>query len=265
MTDNNQERALFEKAFPVPEGLEWNGTAYVTVGRQETSIFVHLCRVAAAYDKMHAVWQARAQLPAGGAVPDVERWSVGWGGGSEVIEEPHPQGDYVRWEDYEVLRALLAALHPVSGEQKPSQVSDDQFVEEFMAWWESEGQYARSGGGDYERTFAFQAWRHLMPSVLAYRATSATPVAQEPKPKPDALRKRFSDIEDEIMEGKHNAQSVFTAMRTAALYIGQPAAQEVSGLIAALHSCAKASTAAEVGMIVDGALAAISTQQGGQS
>lgn len=51
-----------------------------------------------------------------------------------------------------------------------------------------------------------------------------------------ALRKRFSDIEDEILAGKHNAQSVFTAMRTAALYIGQPAAQDVSGLVEALEA-----------------------------
>lgn len=35
----------------------------------------------------------------------------------------------------------------------------------------------------------------------------------------DALRKRFSEIEDEVARGKHNAMSCFTAMRTAALYI----------------------------------------------
>lgn len=33
-----------------------------------------------------------------------------------------------------------------------------------------------------------------------------------------AMRQRFSQIEDEIMEGKHTAASVFTQMRTAALY-----------------------------------------------
>lgn len=59
------------------------------------------------------------------------------------------------------------------------------------------------------------------------------PVSGERAERPDALRKRFSDIEDEIMAGKHNAASVFTAMRTAALYIGQPAAQDVAGLDAA--------------------------------
>lgn len=33
-----------------------------------------------------------------------------------------------------------------------------------------------------------------------------------------AMRQRFSHIEDEIMAGKHTASSVFTQMRTAALY-----------------------------------------------
>ena len=33
-----------------------------------------------------------------------------------------------------------------------------------------------------------------------------------------AMRQRFSQIEDEIMAGKHTAASVFTQMRTAALY-----------------------------------------------
>ena len=28
----------------------------------------------------------------------------------------------------------------------------------FETWWEQEGQYARAGGGEYEKTFAFRAW-----------------------------------------------------------------------------------------------------------
>lgn len=44
---------------------------------------------------------------------------------------------------------------------------------------------------------------------------------QEPPP-PAGLRKRFSEIEDEVALGKHNAMSCFTAMRTAALYTPQP-------------------------------------------
>lgn len=51
---------------------------------------------------------------------------------------------------------------------------------------------------------------------------------------PDALRKRFSEIEDEVARGKHNAMSCFTAMRTAALYTPQPG-PDVLGLVEALE------------------------------
>ena len=32
------------------------------------------------------------------------------------------------------------------------------WADEFDQWWESEGQYHRAGGGNYERTFAWWAW-----------------------------------------------------------------------------------------------------------
>ena len=28
----------------------------------------------------------------------------------------------------------------------------------FEAWWEEHGQYGRAGGGEYEKTFAYNAW-----------------------------------------------------------------------------------------------------------
>lgn len=54
-------------------------------------------------------------------------------------------------------------------------VPDEVFEAEFMTWWEDHGQYCRSGGGDYERTFAFQAWRHLYPKLMQARAALAQP------------------------------------------------------------------------------------------
>lgn len=50
-------------------------------------------------------------------------------------------------------------------------MTDEIFEAEFMTWWEEHGQYCRTGGGDYERTFAFEAWRHLYPKLLQARAT----------------------------------------------------------------------------------------------
>lgn len=47
----------------------------------------------------------------------------------------------------------------------------------------------------------------------------------EPAPAQDELRKRFDEIEDEVARGKHTAASVFTQMRTAAMYI-RPAQTE---------------------------------------
>lgn len=31
--------------------------------------------------------------------------------------------------------------------------------DKFETWWETEGQFSRSGGGQYEKTFAFNAWQ----------------------------------------------------------------------------------------------------------
>ena len=30
--------------------------------------------------------------------------------------------------------------------------------EDFETWWQQEGQFGRAGGGDYEKTFAFNSW-----------------------------------------------------------------------------------------------------------
>ncbi|MCE4073500.1 MULTISPECIES: hypothetical protein [Pseudomonas] len=51
-------------------------------------------------------------------------------------------------------------------ESEVTHVPDAVFESEFMTWWEEHGQYCRSGGGDYERTFAFQAWRYLYPKLM---------------------------------------------------------------------------------------------------
>ena len=66
---------------------------------------------------------------------------------------------------------------------------------------------------------------------------AATPASVE-RVGQEALRKRFDEIEREIMEGKHTAASVFTQMRTAAIYTApQPAAPatDVAGLVVALE------------------------------
>ncbi|HCJ7679356.1 TPA: hypothetical protein NV436_005896 [Pseudomonas aeruginosa] len=79
------------------------------------------------------------------------------------------------WEGWKA-RAALAQPSPVQAEQaEGAHVPDEVFAGVFAEWWEEEGQYCRAGGGDYERTFAFQAWRHLYPLLLQARAALAQP------------------------------------------------------------------------------------------
>ncbi|MCS7591178.1 hypothetical protein N0373_23615 [Pseudomonas aeruginosa] len=79
------------------------------------------------------------------------------------------------WEGWKA-RAALAQPSPVQAEQaEGAHVPDEVFAAVFAEWWEEEGQYCRAGGGDYERTFAFQAWRHLYPLLLQDRAALAQP------------------------------------------------------------------------------------------
>lgn len=67
-------------------------------------------------------WQARASVqPASVAAQEVQRWHIGWGG-----MESSPNGEYVNWEDYAALVTMLAAApQPVSGEQSPVAVVDE--------------------------------------------------------------------------------------------------------------------------------------------
>lgn len=64
--------------------------------------------------------------------------------------------------------------------QPDEHVPDKVFQDEFLVWWEDHGQFCRSGGGDYERTFAFQAWRHLYPMLMQARAARPAQTAQQP-------------------------------------------------------------------------------------
>jgi hypothetical protein len=55
------------------------------------------------------------------------------------------------------IKQALAPAQPVTGEKI---YLDDgpEWNDRFEAWWESEGQFCRAGGGEYEKTFAFRAW-----------------------------------------------------------------------------------------------------------
>lgn len=142
-------------------------------------------------------------------------WMLGWDGNR--FEYPPIQS---RWETWQARAALQPAgvAVPEGWKLVPVEPTDEMLQSVTTSKHEAlRAEVMRMAGEDYR----------------AMLAAAPHPVSGEQKP--DALRKRFSDIEDEIMAGKHNAASVFTAMRTAALYIGQPAAQDVAGLVEALE------------------------------
>ena len=70
----------------------------------------------------------------------------------------------------------IVAMRRIIKEPVISGDIDDLIKDEFSEWWEKEGCIVRSGGGDRERTFAFAAFRKLMPEILAARGLKKTPV-----------------------------------------------------------------------------------------
>ena len=63
----------------------------------------------------------------------------------------------------------------------------DRLADDFETWWQAEGQFSRAGGGDYEKTFAFNAWRAALAKQQAPEAT-AEPAAVPRLPEPVAWR-----------------------------------------------------------------------------
>jgi hypothetical protein len=49
---------------------------------------------------------------------------------------------------------------------------------EFETWWTLDGQYSRAGGGEYEKTFAYNAWHAALASAQVDELT--------PLPEPDS-------------------------------------------------------------------------------
>ncbi len=94
------------------------------------------------------------------------------------------QGEPVAWEVYwadngeyyftsrkrERAAKLIAdpdfKIVPLYAEQPaPVAVVMPEFESAFEAWWESDGQYCRAGGGSYEKTFAYRAYEAALAEV----------------------------------------------------------------------------------------------------
>lgn len=55
----------------------------------------------------------------------------------------------------------------LSQDEQPAPVAVvmPEFESAFEAWWESDGQYCRAGGGSYEKTFAYRAYEAALAEV----------------------------------------------------------------------------------------------------
>lgn len=100
----------------------------------------------------------------------------------------HANQAYVR--TVEQARESVVQQEPAEGQG----LSDEVFAAEFEIWWESDGQYVRAGGGDYEKSFAFEAWRHLYPRILAGIGPNCSRKAVVSKKAPGAPSAEFEAI-----------------------------------------------------------------------
>lgn len=118
--------------------------------------------------------------------------------GMPMTEGRHSPGGCASLEEF-APNPAQAQVEQAEGAHVP----DEVFAGVFSEWWEEEGQYCRAGGGDYERTFAFQAWRHLYPLLLQARAALAQPSPALPPFAEKVLAKlrRFYDCAEDFESG----------------------------------------------------------------
>lgn len=61
----------------------------------------------------------------------------------------------------------------------PVAIAMPDLEEEFPTWWENHGQYVRAGGGSYEKSFAYCAYRDALAKVADMNTTAAPEEAQQ--------------------------------------------------------------------------------------
>lgn len=70
--------------------------------------------------------------------------------------------------------------------EKLAEALRDAQEQPFEDWWEREGQLARSGGGQYEKTFAWNAWcaarEQQAGEAVAVRQTTKQDIEKEQQP-----------------------------------------------------------------------------------
>lgn len=111
-------------------------------------------------------------------------------------------------DNFEICCKVQTPLYtaPQPAEQQPpaegslTPVPDELFAAEFSAWWEQHGIFCRAGGGDYERTFAFEAWRYLYPRLVKLQKAAAE---QQPASRPWSYCPECGSEHVQHHEGEH--------------------------------------------------------------
>lgn len=113
------------------------------------------------------------------AAPAVQGEPVGYVS-QDFLEGKWSLDHIAKSDEGQISRTIpVFAKPPQPAEQKPSAddsftpVPDELFAAEFAAWWEEHGQFCRTGGGTYEQSFAFEAWRHLYPKLVKLQKVAA--------------------------------------------------------------------------------------------
>jgi len=83
-------------------------------------------------------------------------------------------------------------------------------AQEFEEWWAEHGQFCRAGGGDYEKAFAYHAWRRLADKLE--RTTAALSEAREALE--SCQEGYFRDNGFEVLRMDYDKEAVNTALAT---------------------------------------------------
>lgn len=111
-----------------------------------------------------------------------EEWS-GWIYDDEVMNDSQPLGpNPTRWLKGLDEVSFVSPKQESAGDDQVSSSSLDAGAavtgdERFEAWWAAEGQFVRAGGGDYEKSFAYAAFKAAYADAAAALATGGTAAA----------------------------------------------------------------------------------------
>lgn len=183
-----------EMALPCPFcGSSNIGNKYIETYSTDSSYDTFGCKDCGARfeDGCQDDWNRRA-APAVRGEPVAWRYrmlSEDW----EAIRPSHPSTFHPDHEKL-IIEPLYLAPQPAE-QQSPADdsltpIPDELFAAEFAAWWEEHGQLCRAGGGNYERSFAFEAWRHLYPQLMNLQLA-----AVEQKPAADVAWSEDADTD----------------------------------------------------------------------